>query len=126
MSSAAIVLASINSKAIFSHNHFHTQPRLFSSESILIYLAFAGSMIPMRVMGSISIEVVKLRVQNCKGFVVKKQKLVCGDRELAKSNSFVQDYGVSDGNVFHMVLKLSDLQIIYVRIAYGEEFTFHV
>ena len=83
-------------------------------------------MIPMHVMGSISIEVVKLRVQNCKGFVVKKQKLVCGDRELAKSNSFVQDYGVSDENVFHMVLKLFDLQIIYVRIAYGEEFTFHV
>ena len=83
-------------------------------------------MIPMRVMGFISIEVVKLRVQNCRGFVVKKQKLVCGNRELARSNSFVQDYGVSNGNVFHIVLKLSNLQIINVRTAYGEEYTFHV
>ena len=72
MSSVAIVLASINSKAIFSHNHFHTLSRLFSSEAILIYLAFSSSNIPMRVMGSVSIEVVKLRAQNCKGFVVKK------------------------------------------------------
>ena len=83
-------------------------------------------MIPMSVMGSISIEVVKIRVQNCRGFVVKKQKLVCGNRELARSNSFVQDYGVSNGNVFHIVLKLSNLQIINVRTAYGEEYTFHV
>lgn len=126
MSSAALVLASINSEAIFSHNHFHTQPGLFSNESILIYLAFSGSMVPMRVMGSDSIEAVKLRIQNCGGFVVKKQKLVCGGRELARSDSLVRDYGVSDGNVFHLVVKLSDLQIINVRTAYGEEFTFHV
>ncbi|WJZ99338.1 hypothetical protein VitviT2T_017789 [Vitis vinifera] len=45
---------------------------------------------------------------------------------MARSNSLVRDYGVSDGNVFHLVLKLSDLQIINVRTAYGEEFTFHV
>ena len=57
---------------------------------------------------------------------MKKQKLVCGNRELARSNSFVQDYGVSNGNVFHIVLKLSNLQIINVRTAYGEEYTFHV
>ena len=125
MSSAALVLASINSEAIFSHNHFHTQPGLFSNESILIYLAFSGSMIPMRVMGSDSIEAVKLRIQNCGGFV-KKQKLVCGGRELARSDTLVRDYGVSDGNVFHLVLKLSDLQIINVRTAYGKKFTFHV
>uniref|UniRef100_F6HW26 Ubiquitin-like domain-containing protein n=1 Tax=Vitis vinifera TaxID=29760 RepID=F6HW26_VITVI len=60
------------------------------------------------------------------GWVVIISKLVCGDRELARNNSLVRDYGVSDGNVFHLVLKLSDLQIINVRTAYGKKFTFHV
>ena len=126
MSSAGLALAPINNEAIFSLNHFNTQPDLFSNESIMIFLAYSGSMIPMCVMGSDSIEAVKLRIQNCQGFVVKNQKLVCGGRELARSNSLVRDYGVSDGNVLHLVLRLSDLQIINVKTAYGEEFTFHV
>ncbi|CAK9165769.1 unnamed protein product [Ilex paraguariensis] len=96
------------------------------SESILIYVAISGSMVPMRVLESDSIESVKLRIQNFKGFVVKKQKLVCGGRELARSNSLVRDYGVTDGNVLHLVLRLSDLQAINVRTYCGKEFTFHV
>ncbi|KAL6124242.1 hypothetical protein ACLB2K_076757 [Fragaria x ananassa] len=86
-----------------------------SSESILIYLSVSGS-----------IESVKLRIQTYKGFVVKKQKLVCGGRELARSNSILREYGVSDGNVMHLVLRLSDLQEINVRTNCGKEFTFHV
>lgn len=126
MSSAGLAIAPVNNEAIFSYNHFHTQTGLFSNESIMIYLAVSGSMIPMRVLGSESIESVKLRIQHCKGFVVKKQKLVCGGRELARSNSLVREYGVADGNVLHLVVKLSDLQIINVRTAHGEELTFHV
>lgn len=126
MSSAGLALTPIHNEAIFSYNHFNTQAKLFSNKSILIFLACSGSMIPMRVMGSDSIESVKLRIQNCQGFVVKKQKLVCGGRELARSNSLVRDYGVSDGNVLHLVLRLTDLQIINVKTASGEEFTFHV
>ncbi|KAL6188642.1 hypothetical protein ACLB2K_040033 [Fragaria x ananassa] len=83
-----------------------------SSESILIYLSVSGSTTPMSVLESDSIESVKLRIQTYKGFVVKKQKLVCGGRELARSNSILREYGVSDGNVMHLVLRLSDLQEI--------------
>ncbi|XP_027154805.1 phosphatidylinositol 4-kinase gamma 4-like [Coffea eugenioides] len=101
-------------------------PLMDSRESVWIYLAMSGSVVPMRVLASDSIESVKLRIQTCKGFVVKNQKLVCGGRELARSNSLVKDYGVSDGNVLHLVLRLSDLQSIHVRTACGKEFTFHV
>ncbi|CAK7348715.1 unnamed protein product [Dovyalis caffra] len=95
-------------------------------ESILIYLSVSGSVMPMRVLESDSIESVKLRIQSYKGFVVKNQKLVCGGRELARSNSLVRDYGVTDGNVLHLVLRLSDLQVIKVRSTSGKEFTFYV
>ncbi|KAL2478681.1 Phosphatidylinositol 4-kinase gamma 4 [Forsythia ovata] len=70
----------------------------------------SGSKVPMRVLELDSIESVKLRIQTCKGFVAKNQKLVCRGRELARSNSLVRDYGVIDGNVLHLVLRLSDLQ----------------
>ncbi|XP_002509976.2 phosphatidylinositol 4-kinase gamma 2 [Ricinus communis] len=94
--------------------------------SILIYLSVAGSLIPMRVLESDSIASVKLRIQTCKGFVVKKQKLVFGGRELARNDSLVQDYGVTNGKILHLVLKLSDLLLITVRTTCGREFEFHV
>ncbi|KAF4353220.1 hypothetical protein F8388_014688 [Cannabis sativa] len=97
-----------------------------SSESIVIYLSVAGSVIPMRVLESDSIASVKLRIQTCKGFVVKKQKLVFGGRELARNDSLVKDYGVTGGNVLHLVLRLSDLLLITVRTTCGKEFEFHV
>lgn len=92
--------------------------------SILIYLSIAGSLIPMRVLESDSIASVKLRIQTCKGFAVKKQKLVFGGRELARNNSLVKDYGVISGKVLHLVLKLSDLLLITVRTTCGREFEF--
>ncbi|KAL6495578.1 Phosphatidylinositol 4-kinase gamma 4 [Orobanche gracilis] len=98
-----------------------------SQESILIYVAMSvGSMVPVRVLESDSIESVKLRIQTCKGIFTRKQKLVCGGRELARSSSLVRDYGLSDGNVLHLVLRLSDLQVITVKTCCGKEFTFHV
>lgn len=96
------------------------------SESILIYLTVAGSVIPMRVLESDSIASVKIRIQTCKGFVVKKQKLVFAGRELARNDSLIKDYGVSGGNVLHLVLKLSDLLIIVVKTVGGKEFEFHI
>lgn len=97
-----------------------------NQEAIMIHLAMSGSMVPMRVLESDSIESVKLQIQSYKGFVVKKQKLVCGGRELSRSNSLVRDYGVGDGNVVHLVVRLSDLQVINVKTSCGKEFTFHV
>ncbi|KAL3517300.1 hypothetical protein ACH5RR_024202 [Cinchona calisaya] len=125
MSSAGVVVISpIREESVVLSTPF--SPPMDSQESVWIYLAMSGSMVPMRVLESDSIESVKLRIRTCQGFVVKNQKLVCGGRELARSNSLVKDYGVSDGNVLHLVLRLSDLQTINVRTACGKEFTFHV
>lgn len=127
MSSAGIAaLSPICNETFISPTIFRALSDLSSSESILIYLSVSGSMIPMSVLESDSIASVKLRIQSYKGFVVKNQKLVCGGRELARSNSLLRDYGVGDGNVMHLVLRLSDLQVIKVRTTCGKEFTFHV
>ncbi|KAF3580200.1 hypothetical protein DY000_02036083 [Brassica cretica] len=79
-------------------------------ETILVYLTLPGSVIPMRVLESDSIESVKLRIQSYRGFVVRNQKLVFGGRELARSGSNMREYGVTEGNVLHLVVKVSDLQ----------------
>ncbi|CAI9289017.1 unnamed protein product [Lactuca saligna] len=97
-----------------------------SSESIVIYLTVAGSVIPMRIMESDSIATVKLRIQTCKGFIVKKQKLVFGGRELSRNNSLLKDYGVSSGDVLHLILRVSDLLVITVETAIGKAFEFEV
>lgn len=95
-------------------------------DSIYIFLAFSGQVTPMRVLEWDTIESVKLKIQNCNGFLSRKQKLVCGGRELARSDSFLRDYGVTDGIVMHLVLKLSDLQMISVKTTSGKEYSFHV
>ena len=97
-----------------------------SIDSILIYLIVAGSVISMRILESDSIASVKLRIQASRGFLLKKQKLVFEGRELARNNSCIRDYGVSDGRVLHLVLRLSDLQAITVRTVCGKKFEFHV
>ncbi|XP_047960689.1 phosphatidylinositol 4-kinase gamma 4-like isoform X1 [Salvia hispanica] len=97
-----------------------------SQESILLFVAMPGSKVPMRVLESDSIESVMVRIQSCKGIIRRNQKLVCGGRELARSKSLVRDYGLSDGNVLHLVLRLKDLQVIKVRTCCGKEFEFQV
>ncbi|KAM7274852.1 hypothetical protein ACFE04_016718 [Oxalis oulophora] len=121
MSTAGVAIAPIANEPVLS-------PTLLgpADESILVYLSVSGSMIPMRVLESDSIESVKLRIQNCQGFVVSNQKLICRGRELARSNSLVKDYGVTDGNVMHVVLKLSDLRLVKVKTTTGKELTFQV
>ncbi|XP_059634380.1 phosphatidylinositol 4-kinase gamma 4-like [Cornus florida] len=123
MSSSGVAITPIQNESVVSPDYIHNHP---SRESILIYVAVSGNMIPMRVLESDSVESVKLQIQSYKGFVVKNQKLVCGGRELSRSNSLVRDYGVTDGNVLHLVLRLSDLRVINVRTSCGKEFTFHV
>ncbi|CAJ1937248.1 unnamed protein product [Sphenostylis stenocarpa] len=106
--------------------HWEGQPEHCSGEAILIYLNVDGAVTPLRVLGSDSIASVKLRIQQCKGFVVKKQKLVFGGRELARNGTLIKEYGVADGNVLHMVLRLSDLLFIVVRTVSGKVFEFHI
>ncbi|KAE9612864.1 hypothetical protein Lal_00027337 [Lupinus albus] len=100
----------------------------YPGESILIYLTVNGAVTPMRVLESDSIASVKMRIQTCKGIVgnKKKQKLVFGGRELARNDSLIKDYGVTAGNVLHLVLRLSDLIFIVVRTTCGKEFEFQI
>ncbi|KAJ0977337.1 hypothetical protein J5N97_012811 [Dioscorea zingiberensis] len=96
-------------------------------ESILIYLTVPGSSVmPLCVQESDSIASVKLRIQSFKGFVVKKQKLVFAGRELARNDSLVRDYGVTDGKFLHLVIRLSDLCHLTVKTTCGKKFKFHV
>ncbi|KAJ7951305.1 phosphatidylinositol 4-kinase gamma 4-like [Quillaja saponaria] len=126
MSAGVTALNPAQNEPLLPSNHFHTSSNFSLDGSIFIYLAYLGSMAPLRVLEYDTIESVKLKIQTCKGFVVKKQKLVCGGRELTRSNSLLRDYGVSDGNVLHLVLKLSDLLVISVRTSCGKEITFNV
>lgn len=126
MSSAGVTALSPLGREPVIFPNLHSQLDLYLNESILVFLSVSGSMTPLRVLESDSIESVKLRIQTCKGFVVKNQKLVCGGRELARSNSLLRDYGVANGNVLHLVLRLSDLQVICVTTSCGKEFSFHV
>ncbi|KAF7826184.1 phosphatidylinositol 4-kinase gamma 4-like [Senna tora] len=127
MSSTGVAaLSPVSREPLLAQNVFPIPPHLSLEESIFIYLSFSGSMTPMRVLECDTIESLKLKIQNCNGFLTKKPKLVCGGRELARSNSLLRDYGVTDGNVLHLVLRLSDLQVISVQTSCGKEFTFHV
>ncbi|KAF5734992.1 Phosphoinositide 4-kinase gamma 4 gamma 4 ubdk gamma 4 pi4k gamma 4 [Tripterygium wilfordii] len=119
MSAAGVALSPVRPESVRSSG-------CGNNKSILIYISVAGSVIPMRVLDSDSIASVKVRIQTCKGFVVKKQKLVFGGRELAWNDSLVKDYGVAGGNVLHLVLKLSDLLLITVRTVCGKEFELQV
>ncbi|KAJ7952158.1 phosphatidylinositol 4-kinase gamma 4-like, partial [Quillaja saponaria] len=124
MSVADVALSPIRKESVHSFGCFEGPLGPCSGESILIYLTVAGSVIPIHVLESDSIASVKLRIQTCKGFVVKKQKLVFGGRELARNDTLIKDYGVTGGKVLHLVLRLSDLLFITVRTTFGKEFEF--
>lgn len=105
-------------------------PCLFGAQpldSILIFLAVPGKpLLPMRVLDSESVASVKLRIQRFKGFVVTKQRLVFGGHELTCNSSRVRDYGLADGNVVHLVVRLADLRAITIETANGKKFKFQV
>ncbi|CAL5195029.1 unnamed protein product [Lathyrus oleraceus] len=106
-------------------SHF---PSSLEENSIFIFLSFSGSLTPIRVMEWDTIESVKFKIQRCESlpFLTNKQKLVYAGRELARSDTLLKDYGVTDGNVLHLIIKLSDLQLINVKTSSGKEFTFQV
>uniref|UniRef100_A0A0D9WQC1 1-phosphatidylinositol 4-kinase n=1 Tax=Leersia perrieri TaxID=77586 RepID=A0A0D9WQC1_9ORYZ len=96
-------------------------------DSILIFLAVPGAPpMPMSVLGTESIASVKLRIQRFRGFVVNKQRLVLDGHELARNNCHVKDYGLADGNVLHVVIRMADLRLINIETATGKKFQFQV
>ena len=123
---ACVALRPVHEQSCNTHGDFTSSFSPHLRESILIYLTVGGSVIPMHIMETDSIASVKLRIQTFKGFFVKKQKLVFEGKELARNKSCIRDYGVADGNVLHLVLRLSDLQAITVRTMCGKEFGFYV
>ncbi|KAF0932441.1 hypothetical protein E2562_010350 [Oryza meyeriana var. granulata] len=105
----------------------HGEPRSQQLDSILIFLAMPGvAPMPMRVLHSDSVASVKLRIQQSKGFVTTKQRLVFSGHELSLNNSHVRDYGLTDGNVLHLVVRLADLRAITIETANGKKFQFQV
>ena len=85
--------------------HCFSEARL--QDPILIFLAVPGAApMPMSVLGTDSIASVKLRIQRFKGFVMTKQRLVLDGHELSRNNCPVKDYGLADGNVLHLVIRL--------------------
>ncbi|CAL0307953.1 unnamed protein product [Lupinus luteus] len=130
MSSAGLsTLSPVPREPLLFPNGFYT-PLHFALdyESIFIYLSFSGSLTPLRVLPCDTIESVKLKIKKSEGLhlLTNKQKLVYGGRELARSNSLLKDYGVTEGNVLHLVIRLSDLQTINVRTSCGKEFLFQL
>ncbi|GJM90911.1 hypothetical protein PR202_ga07236 [Eleusine coracana subsp. coracana] len=98
-------------------------------DSILIFLAMSGAPpVPMRVQGSESVASVKLRIQRLKftGFVATKQRLVFGGHELSHGRSLLRDYGLDEGNVLHLVVRLADLRAITIETNDGKKFRFQV
>ncbi|TVU03142.1 hypothetical protein EJB05_51334 [Eragrostis curvula] len=105
----------------------HCMSGLQMQDSILIFLAVPGAPpMPMSILGSESIAQVKLRIQRFKGFVVTKQRLVLDGHELARNNCPVKDYGLAEGNVLHLVIRLADLRVINIETATGKKFQFQV
>uniref|UniRef100_A0A0D9VEZ9 1-phosphatidylinositol 4-kinase n=1 Tax=Leersia perrieri TaxID=77586 RepID=A0A0D9VEZ9_9ORYZ len=125
MSSAGIAILSplLDQLALVPYG----EPQSQQLDSILIFLAMPGtSPMPMRVLQSDSVASVKLRIQQSKGFVTSKQRLVFSGHELSLNNSHVRDYGLADGNVLHLVVRLSDLRAITIESANGKKFQFQV
>ncbi|RDX94905.1 Phosphatidylinositol 4-kinase gamma 3, partial [Mucuna pruriens] len=123
---ACVALRPVPEESFNTHGEFTGCFGLHLRDSILIYLTVGGSVIPMHIMKTDSIASVKLRIQTFKGFFVKKQKLVFEGKELARNRSCIRDYGVGDGNVLHLVLRLSDLKAITVKTMCGKEFGLYV
>lgn len=109
-----------------SEKNSHCHHRRSSSESILIYVTVDGAVTPMRVLESDSIASVKMRIQTRKNVSWKKQNLVSNGRELSRNNAEMKEYGVTTGNVVHLVLRLSDMIFIVVRTMCGKEFEFQI
>ncbi|KAK8957350.1 hypothetical protein KSP39_PZI001472 [Platanthera zijinensis] len=128
MSSAGIAVRCFREDQVLSPaRKQHSQSLHYSDDSVLIYLTVPGSsVIPMRVLDSDSIAAVKLRIQSRRGFVVKNQKLVFDGRELARNDCRIRDYGVSDGNLVHLLIRLSDLRFVTVNTPSGDKFEFQI
>ncbi|KAH7277930.1 hypothetical protein KP509_38G016100 [Ceratopteris richardii] len=124
MASSAIILNPPNARGIM--------PSLGQEndlmEDIQIYLTTGAnsSVIPLKIGSTDTIASVKMRIQACRGFYVKHQRLVFGGRELYRQDALVKDYGLTNGKHVHLVVKVSDLQVVTIKTYSGKEYTFTI
>uniref|UniRef100_A0A0C9RLB9 1-phosphatidylinositol 4-kinase n=1 Tax=Wollemia nobilis TaxID=56998 RepID=A0A0C9RLB9_9CONI len=125
MATSGVVLSPVKEDSIFSPRCFHGRDANLSDD-IQIFLSMAGSGIPMRVLPWDTIASVKMKIQVYKGFYVKQQRLVYEGRELARNDSLIKDYGVTNGKVLHLVIRRSDLLAVTVKTVNGKEYAFQL
>ncbi|CAA2956664.1 phosphatidylinositol 4-kinase gamma 4-like [Olea europaea subsp. europaea] len=89
-----VALNTISEETLRSASYIDSRLALCSSEQIVIYITVSGSLIPIRVMKPDSIASMKLRIQSSQGFVLKRQKLVFGGRELLRNDFLVKGINV--------------------------------
>ncbi|KAL3702078.1 hypothetical protein R1sor_020100 [Riccia sorocarpa] len=107
---------------------FHKRTRSAEGD-IQIFLATLGSsssVVPMRVLSSDTIASVKMRIQKSRGFFRHHQRLVYGGRELVRDDVLIKDYGVCNGEMVHLVLRLLDVIDVKVKTVSGKEYVFKV
>ncbi|XP_074263403.1 phosphatidylinositol 4-kinase gamma 4-like [Silene latifolia] len=128
MSSAALVVPSRSEDPVDLWRIYRSLLDLRLDESFMIVVNGLGNMptAPLRVFKDETILAVKLKIQNRTGVVFKNQKLVYGGRELSRSDSLVRDYDIANGDVFHIMVKVSDLQAIEIRTVCGKKLSFNV
>eukprot|EP00249_Psilotum_nudum_P022143 c28391_g1_i4 orf=308-2071(+) len=127
MATSGLVLRPVKHGSIFENVSSHGLDEILSPEPIEIYVTTPrpkDSVIPLKVFSSDTIASVKMRIQAYKGFYIKKQRLVYGGRELSRDECLITDYGVTNGEVLHLVVRLSDLRNVTIKTFNGEEHVF--
>ena len=100
-----------------------------TSKPIQVFIATLGeksSMVPLEVSKSDTIASIKIRIQAHRGFFTDRQRLVYAGKELTEDDKKLRDYGVDNGDVLHLVLRLSDLISLTIKCANGSSFVYKV
>lgn len=85
-----------------------------------------SSLVPLQVSKLDTIACIKLRIQADKGFFVDQQRLVYAGKELTRDECLLQDYGVQNGDVLHLVLLIPKLISLTLMTVNGNLFVYKV
>lgn len=114
------------SMGVYCHN---VELLSFKHKPIQVFVATMGkdsSMVPLEVCKSDTIASIKLRIQAHRGFFVDQQRLVYAGKELKRDEWLLQDYGVGNGDVLHLVLLVPELISLTLRTVNGDSFVYKV
>lgn len=125
MATSGVVLSPVKEEFLYSPRVLQCRYGLLS-DAIQIYLSVADSGIPLRVLPSDTIASLKMRIQTFHGLYNKRQRLVYEGRELARNDSLIKDYGVTNGKVLHLVIRRSDLQAVTVKTLDGKKYELQI